>query len=204
MFEPTTSGENPLLDGTAGAWERLTAAIHIPSLLVVVESRMSAFLRSRLAPEDILQDAFAHAWRDRASFRWQGVGSFRAWMLGIIDHRIQDAAAREGALKRGGARAAGPLDDRPPPEACHSTTASRLAIHREAVEAMKEALASLPPDLETVVRLRLFEQIPTEQIALRLGIGHAAVRHRLRRGSLLYREAVRARLASRSRPSTQN
>lgn len=203
-MESIAAEESPFAHDTPGAWERLVAAVHVPSLLVVIESRMSGFLRARLTAEDILQDAFAHAWRDRASFRWQGVGSFRAWLLGIIDHRIKDAADREGAKKRGGSALIAPLHpDLPPPELTHSTTASRLAVHRETVAAMREALASLPPDVEPVIRLRLFEQVPTEQIAERLGIGHAAVRHRLRRGSELYRRALLERLASRTRRTTQ-
>lgn len=198
-MEDVPHDENPFAAETPEAWERLVAAVHVPSLLVVVESRMSEFLRARLGAEDILQDAFTHAWRDRASFRWRGVGSFRAWLLGIIDHRIQDAADRESAMKRGGASSRTQLPiDAPPPGLTHSTTASRLAMHRETVAAIREALGSLPVHLEEVVRLRLLEQVPTERIAQRLGIGHAAVRHRLRLGASMYREAIRARLASRS------
>lgn len=188
-----------------GEWDSLIASIHPPSLLVVIESRMSALLRSRLAPEDVLQEALLHAWRDRSGFRSQGAGSFRAWLLGIIEHRLRDAADREGALKRGGGNSARRLlSDGVPPAVLHSTTPSRFAVYRETVEIMSEALASLPPELGQVVRLRLFEQVPTDQIALRLGVGHAAVRHRLRRGSELYRRAMLARLASRSRtPGTE-
>ena len=81
----------------------------------------------------------------------------------------------------------------------HSTTPSRLAVNRELVEAMSAALASLPAGLAEVVRMRLFEQVPIDEIGRHLGIGRDAVRYRLRQGSLLYRRGLLARLASRSR-----
>ena len=66
---------------------------------------MSAALRAVLSAEDILQDAFMHAWRDRRKLEWRGLPGFRSWLLTIIDHRIHDAADRHAAVKRDGGRA---------------------------------------------------------------------------------------------------
>lgn len=193
-------GADPLGSTDPASWERLIASIHVPSLLVVIEARLGGLLRSRLTAEDVLQEALLHAWRDRATFEWRGPASFRGWLLRIIEHRINDAADREGALKRGGVELARSLDPaQPPPGMLHSTTPSRLAVNRELVEAMSAALASLPAGLAEVVRMRLFEQVPIDEIGRHLGIGRDAVRYRLRQGSLLYRRGLLARLASRSR-----
>jgi len=49
-----------------------------------------------------------------------------------------------------------------------------------------------------VVRLRLLEQLPVEEIAQRLQLGASAVRHRFRRGAELYQKYLMAELATRS------
>ena len=81
-----------------------------------------------------------------------------------------------------------------------STTPSRLAAYREQAEVMREALEELPEEYRDIVRLRLFEHCALEEIAVRLGIGASAVRHRFRKGSELYLGRLRAALGSQSRP----
>jgi RNA polymerase sigma factor (sigma-70 family) len=201
--------ENPLQTKSPLVWDRLIDAIGPASLLLVIESRMSAALQRQLSPEDIWQDALLHVWRDRAQCRWSGVRAFRAWVLSIIDNRIRDAADRIQAAKRGGGRPpvmfsalerstaeqsgtaafAGPAG---------STTPSRVAIYREQAAAMHAALAELPDKSREIVRLRLFEQLPLREIAERVGIDASAVRRRLREGAELYQNRLTAALATRS------
>ena len=206
------AGDNPLRSESPVAWDDLIQAAGPPSLLVVIESRMSAALRRRIAPEDIFQEALLHAWRDRARCEWRGVKAFRSWLLSIIDHRIRDAADREDAEKRGGGRAvvsintgesgsfSGTGAGQPvmPPALVASTTPSRVAIYREQAQAMRAAIEALPDELREVVRLRLFEQRTIEQIAAQLSLGEAAVRHRFRKGAEAYQRRLTAALASRS------
>src|SRR5262245_27746380 len=94
---------NPLLSSSPRAWERLIESVKPASLLLVIERRMSVGLKEVQTAEDILQEALLHAWRDRLRFEWHGYGSFRSWLLRIIEHRIQDAADRCSARKRDGA-----------------------------------------------------------------------------------------------------
>ena len=49
-----------------------------------------------------------------------------------------------------------------------------------------------------VVRLRLFEERTPDEIARELSISRAAVKHRLRQGSALYRERLAKSLALRA------
>lgn len=186
-------------------WESLVQEIGPATLLAVIQNRMSPLLRSRLAPEDLFQDALLQAWRDRNSFQWQGLRSFRAWLLTIIDHRLRDVADYETAQKRGGGRNPVSLNrgasdtssaDAIPPALAASTTPSRLAIYREQAVAMERALRSLPDELRDVVRLRLWEQREMRDIAEMLGIGVEAVRHRFRKGAMLYREKLLLELST--------
>lgn len=185
-------------------WDRLIEAAGPASLLITIQSRMSASLRQRLTPEDILQEALLHAWRDRAQFEWRGLRSFRAWLLTIIDNRIRDLAAYAGAQKRAAVaevappRAADTTESNTFLAGLTSTTPSRIAIHREQAAAMQAALAELPGDQREVVRLRLFEHLTMEEIADRLKIGLSAARHRFRAGAAEYDARLRAALTSRS------
>jgi RNA polymerase sigma factor (sigma-70 family) len=184
----------------------LIEAVKPASLLLVIERRMSLGLRRAQTAEDILQEALLHAWRDRLRFEWRGIGSFRAWLVTIIDHRIHDAADLSSAAKRDPGRPLVPFTARgagsttTSPEARYpagSTTPSKLAMYREQAEAMRAALDGLPEELREVVGLRLFEQCPLEEIAARLGLGVEGVRHRFRKGSELYVRRLRAALGTR-------
>lgn len=206
-----TSGANPLLSQNGRDWDALIEAVGPASLLVVIESRMSDALRRAHAAEDILQDALLHAWRDRQSCEWRGLRSFRSWLLSIIDNRIREAADRLSAAKRGGGRESGPIFPAQPIGTSESawgpvdsSTPSRIAMFREHAAAIRAALQQLPDDLRDVVRLRLFEQLALEEIAVRLGIGESAVRHRFRKGAEMYERQLRIMLASQTRVVATN
>lgn len=196
---------NPLENGSPNEWERVIEAVGPASLLALIRSRMGEALQRRVAPEDILQEAFLRAWRDRGQFQWRGIKSFRAWLLSIIDHRIRDTADHESAQKRGGGRPVLSLTTTPssesssvavPRELAASTTPSRLAIFKEQAMAMERAMTALPDELRDVVRLRLWEQREMKEIAEMLDLGVEAVRHRFRKGAVTYREHLWLELTS--------
>ncbi|HWL95338.1 MAG TPA: sigma-70 family RNA polymerase sigma factor [Phycisphaerae bacterium] len=206
-----SADENPLLSASSRAWDELIEAVGPASLLVVIESRLSAALRRHTTAEDVFQEALMHAWRDRADCEWRGLKSFRSWLLTIIDHRIGHLAAASATQKRGAGLRITPfsgLDGRPGLGSISgdsyfagpigSTTPSRVAIFREQAAAMQAALAALPEELSEVVRLRLFEQITLQEIAERLGAGMSVVRRRFGSGLEIYEKALRQALVSRS------
>jgi RNA polymerase sigma-70 factor (ECF subfamily) len=89
--------ENPL-HSNAGAWNELIEAVGPASLLVVIESRLSSALRRQATAEDILQEALMHAWRDRASFEWRGLKSFRAWLRKVTLNKWRQLQRRRPVL----------------------------------------------------------------------------------------------------------
>jgi RNA polymerase sigma-70 factor (ECF subfamily) len=188
---------NPLLSGNPLAWEGLIEAVGPAAMIVRLKGRMGPALLGRLSPEDVWQETLMHAWRDRERHEWKGPAAFKGWLLSIAENRIRDAVDREGAQKRGALE--GPIEDSTPLEdwARTSSTPSRHAAHREEAAVLWDALQSLPDDLREVVRLRVFEGVAPPAIAERLGLGLAAVKHRLRRGSELYRQRLQALVSSR-------
>ena len=203
----TTSGGDPLRSDDSADWGRLIEAVGPAAMLVRIHARMGAALRRRTSAEDLWQETLLHAWRDRERCQWRGVNEFRRWLVQVAENRIRDAADREGAQKRGGGgevvlsslRRPGPAGSESslPPDPLVSTTPSRIARHAEEARCMRAALESLPEELREVVRLRLFEERGLEGIASALGLGPAAVKHRLRKGAALYRQRLASEYESR-------
>lgn len=188
-------------------WDELIEAMKPPAMLVVIASTMSRRLKDHSSAEDIWQETLTHAWRDRDQHTWSGPPAFRAWLFEIARNRIREAARSLSTEKRGDGRPAArfsELGGTPsvstsallPPD---SVTPSRLFAHSEKAAAMKQALAALPPELEAVVRMHLFEELPMETVAERIGIGLSAAWHRFRKGSDLYAR----KLSSLSSDSTK-
>jgi RNA polymerase sigma factor (sigma-70 family) len=203
-----SGGGRPDLNSPS-VWTGLIESVGPGSLLLIIEYRLSAALRRQVTPEDILQDALLHAWRDRAQCQWRGLRSFRSWLLTLIDHCIRDAADYENAQKRGGGSPAVPFSVLRASDgtdsaatfdaAVASTTPSRLAIYREQAAAMRDALTAVPELYREVVRLRLLEQLRMHEIAGRLGLGIEAVRHRFRVGSEAYKSRLLTSLSTCAR-----
>ena len=191
--EPRPEGESsPLQDPSH--WAALIEGVKPDAFLVVIASSMSRSLRDHCSPEDIWQETLVQAWNARAEHRWQGSAAFRGWLFQIARNRIRDAVRRIEAEKRGAGRPGKRLSELEsqlsgsasavlPPD---SVTPSRILVHAERAAAMERALGSLPPDLEPVVRMHLFEELTMEVIAKRLGIGVSAAWRRFRKGAELY------------------
>ncbi len=144
------------------------------------------------------------AWRDREQHHWQGLRSYRAWLLGIAKNRIRDAAKSMAAKKRGGdheietfsslrARRDGSVSALLPPG---STTPSRSAGRAERAAVMEAALRSLPPELQEIVRLRFFEQLSMRRVAEHLGMPLSTAKKAAFRGAVLYRVKLKEGLSS--------
>lgn len=201
MTAPAERPPSPLDD--PDRWMQIVESVGVESMLVVIHRRMGSRLLACCSPEDIWQQTLAHAWRDRARFRWDGTARFRAWLLAIADHRIHDELDRIHAQKREGEVGAQRFSEL---EASHdraassflpgiTTTPERLAYYCERARIMRDALTGLPQDCEPLVRGHLFEEEPIESIAAALGISRTTAYARFRRGAELYAQRLRELLA---------
>src|SRR6266545_4769826 len=59
-------------------------------LLTWIRLRMGQGLRGRLEAQDVLQQTFLKAIQSIGSFRWQGEGSYFAWLTGIAANLVLD------------------------------------------------------------------------------------------------------------------
>jgi RNA polymerase sigma factor (sigma-70 family) len=194
---PGPEGEASLLQDSS-RWDDLITGVRPHAFLVVIASLMGRSLREQCSPEDIWQETLIQAWHGREKHRWQGSSAFRGWLFEIARNRIRDAARRIETEKRGSGRPGTRLSDLEsdpsgsasavlPPD---SATPSAILMRTERTVAIERALASLPPQLEPVVRMHLLEELTMEVIAKRLGLGVSSAWRRFRRGSELCSRAL--------------
>lgn len=152
-------------------------------------------LRDRTAAEDVVQETFLAALKDRGSF--SGISSEATWLVGILKHKIGDhfrRQARETPLMEenpGEHPDAEYLD-----EAGHWTTGpaewgrnpAEIYRNKEFVERFRKCLAGLSPNHANAFTLRETEGLGTAEICKILGVSETnlgVILHRAR--SLLRR-----------------
>ena len=161
---------------------KLLASYH-PILRARVNARMDPALKSRLEPEDILQQVYLEVFRRLDSFEDRGAGSFLNWILTILDHKLVDAGralrrqvrdvAREvpDAAARGTESYWNLLDQL----YADSTTPSQLIRREEAVSGLMACLSRLSDSHRHVIQLRFLEGRSVGDVATRLGRSDAAI-----------------------------
>jgi RNA polymerase sigma-70 factor, ECF subfamily len=171
--------------GEAVAREQLFARYH-HYLYVLAQAQLGRHLRTKCAPSDLVQQTLLEAHRDFGGFQGQHEGELLAWLRRILAHNLFNEARRYGARQRDAAREVS-LDqvqagiDRSSLvlERCLAAdlpSPSQAAVQREAAVRLADALARLPDDYQTVLLLRVFEELPAEEVARRMGRSAGAVR----------------------------
>lgn len=168
-------------------------------------SAMLRFARRRIRDEalaeDAVQDALVAALSSSQSF--QGRSALRTWLIGILNHKIQDVFRRESRYVR-------PAGDGMDPDALAAgdpTPAARAAtlafespdpVHEVGQRRMREELSreidALPPTLREVFMLQVIEGLPTSEVCERLGITEANCWVRLHRARKRLSERMRQHL----------
>ncbi len=139
-------------------------------LLAIGESELSAELRIKVSPSDLVQDAFAEGQRSMPNFYGSKPEEFAAWLRGILMHKLAHArrtylgtAARDLAReeRRPNHSSILALADR----IIDEDTPSRDAMRAESDRAVRAALARLPDPYREVILLRNFELITFEDMS---------------------------------------
>lgn len=161
-----------------------------PQLMAYIVRQLGTALKRKLEPDDVLQELSADAVRSIPEMQLGDREPF-SWLCQLAQRRIIDAHRHfYGAQKRDAAREIGigggaGSDSR---EAgfmnllvASMTTASQ-AFSRNAKEArLQEALISLGPEQQEVLKLRYVDGLPSKEIAEKVGKSDAAIRVMLTR-----------------------
>jgi DNA-directed RNA polymerase specialized sigma24 family protein len=98
--------------GDRAALAKLLAAYH-PTLRVRAQSLMDPAIRTRISPDDLVQEVYLGVARRIDRFEDRGPDSFLCWLYAILEHKLADAW-RAGAARRGTLAAKCPLSGWPP------------------------------------------------------------------------------------------
>src|SRR5947209_3954289 len=171
-------------------------------LQVLARAQLGRHLRGKCDSGDVVQQTFLEAHRDFAAFQGQGEPELLAWLRRILAHNLYNEARRFAAQQRDAAREVSLDQVRAGVE--HSSVAlsrglaadtpspSQLAAQRENAVQLADALARLPEDYQTVLLLRIFEEMPAEEVAQRMGRTAGAVRMLQMRALQALREVMGA------------
>ncbi len=163
--------------------------LHRNQLLAYVDRNLGPALRTRIEPEDILQEVVASALASLEQFQVEGRDPFRL-LCQIAEQRIIDSHRHHvGAQKRSTARE---VSMNAPAQGTDgfgfidllvaSITSPSQAFSRDQKEfQLQQALAELGDEQREVLRLRFVEGLPTKEIAEQLGKSDGAIRVMLTR-----------------------
>jgi RNA polymerase sigma-70 factor (ECF subfamily) len=171
--------------GESGAREQLFARYQ-HYLYVLAQAQLGRRLRVKCAPSDLVQQTLLEAHRDFVGFQGQHEGELLAWLRRILAHNLFNEARRYGAQQRNAEREvsldgvrAGVDDSSAALERCLAVSGpspSQAAQRHETAVHLADALARLPEDYQSVLLLRVFEELPAEEVARRMGRSAGAVR----------------------------
>jgi len=143
------------------------------------------YFRARGAqdPEDLLGETFLQLVRDLPDFQGDE-GRFRSWVFTIAHHRLLD-----GSRKRA-RRPAVPLAPEDLGEALGHGDAEEEALGMLGSGRVRELLASLSPDQQDVLLLRVMADLSVDDIARILGKRPGAIKALQRRGLARLRREI--------------
>lgn len=132
--------------------------------------------------EDVVQEVFAQAWRQANRYD-AGRGQPVAWLLNMARSRAIDRGRRRRHVVA--------ADDREMPETVESSPgAEAVVISAAEAQAVRRALADLPPLQRAAIELAYYEGLSQTEIAQRLEEPLGTVKTRVRLGLLKMREAM--------------
>lgn len=171
-IRPSAGELNSLIDAVARDRDRAAFA----RLFGYFAPRVKSFLmRSGLADsaaEEVTQEVMIAVWRKASYFDPSKAGA-STWVFTIARNQRIDR------LRRARSRTADHLPD-PSDEPDMSPSGEDITLIAEREEGVRKALASLPNDQSTIVRLSFFAEKPHAEIARELGIPLGTVKSRVR------------------------
>lgn len=156
-----------------------------PPLLAFIAKRTGRTLKSKLEPQDIFQDVCLSAYNAAQEVDFQKTPPFR-WLCQLAERRIIDAhrrlvaAQKRSAEKEIDVKARVSADGQAPSLRdflVASVTSPSAALSRKIkYERIDAAMAELPEEAREILTLRFVDNLPTKQIAERIGKSDGAIR----------------------------
>ena len=184
-------------DGAARAalFQRYQHYLHI-----LAQTQLGRHLRAKVDASDLVQQTLLEAHRDFGEFKGGHEGELLAWLRRILAHNLYNEARRYAAQQRDATREVSLEQMQTGVDqsslalggclAATTPTPSADAVQRESAVHLADALAKLPDDYQQVLLLRVFEELPAEEVAQRMGRSAGAVRMLQMRALTALRDAM--------------
>ncbi len=171
-------------------------------LQVLARAELGRHLRTKCDPSDIVQQTLLEAHRDFGEFQGSREAELLAWLRCILAHNLFNEARHFAAQQRDAAREvsleqmqAGVDQSSLALGNClagDGPSPSHAAAERESAVRLADALSRMPSDYQTVLLLRVFEELPAEEVARRMERTAGAVRMLQMRALAALREELAA------------
>jgi RNA polymerase sigma-70 factor (ECF subfamily) len=153
-----------------------------PQLLGYIERRLGDTLRKKIEPQDIFQEMAMAAWNALPKSDLHEREPF-GWLCQIAEQRIIDSARKFGSQKRAAERELAANVKMGDSEndwinllTASITTPSHACTRAERHGQLTEAIKSMPEETQAILRMRYVENLPTKEIAQKIGKTDGAVR----------------------------
>lgn len=132
---------------------------------------LPAGLRRKVSASDLLQETRIVALRRCIEFHTQPDGTFRGWLLKILNHKVRDAIRNYKHTAKRGAVAELERGDRPDTSyfVADQPSPSEFAMAKELRNKIQQAINALPEDYQEVLRLTRLEGLTLREAADRMG-----------------------------------
>lgn len=151
-------------------------------LLMIAERELDPLIRAKGGASDLVQQTFMEAQQDFSRFHGNNGGELRAWLRRLLLNNLANfRRSYQQTAKRQAKREVSieADEDTTPREewlAGDVPTPSRQLMADESQRALYAAIARLPEDYQQVLLLRYHDELPFEDIAVRLNRTSNAVR----------------------------
>jgi RNA polymerase sigma-70 factor (ECF subfamily) len=163
-------------------------------LMLLAKAQIDDGLRTRLDPEDLVQQTLTRAFERRAQFRGASDAQRAAWLRTLLSNTLIDAVRKvsgrgadarslEALLEQSSARLERIL-------AADQTSPSGRVERQERLVRLADALAALPEDQRRAVELKHLNGLSLVEIAYRMDRSVPAVAGLLQRGLRTLREEL--------------
>ena len=152
-------------------------------LLAIARQEFDPDLRAKNSPSDVVQETFVEAQRDFGQFQGDTEAELLAWLrqlllnnLGQFSRRYRDTDKRQVSkeISLDGAPSSAEVKEN---LLADTPTPSSPAVEQEEAEKVRRTLERLPEHYRQVLLWRYEDDLPFDEIALRLGKSANAVRH---------------------------
>ena len=189
MSHSTTPTLELLNEAKEGNYDSLGRLLHhyFRYLNVLSRSHIDERIKARVSASDVVQETLLEAHRDFKSFVGTSLEEFTGWIRRILFNNLARAIERNVLAEKRDVRKQRSLNEKVNAldqtagslEALLAADVSSVSAAMQSDEAMLQltrAIENLPPDYQTVLKLRHFEGLPFADIAARLDRKPGAIR----------------------------